>query len=203
MTGPTTDDLEREIANARPAIESALRSALRPALRSAGMDENGLDDAIQEATTHAIEKARAGKFDRSQPLLPWLITVATNRAWDWYRKEKRRKEHEIPSLDNGPNGASIPTADPRAPDPAESAEHAERDNLIRGALLQLGRNDREALYLRIYRNWPPEQIANLVGIEIPNTVEKRLSRALKRLMGRLENSGVVDGARGGFEEAAT
>ena len=100
-----------------------------------------------------------------------VFTVATNLARDEARTVIRRKKHL--TLLRG-------EAEAQAPEPADSAERAERQAAVEGALGQLSERDREVLLL-----WDAglsyEEIAQQSGLSI-GALGTTLARARRRLV---------------------
>lgn len=107
-------------------------------------------------------------------LRPWLGGVARNKA-----KQKLRQRGLALSLDE--DLLAIEGADPE-----EALEQAERDRLVREAVLSMELTDRE-IFLRYYYHCQPVAIiARELRVPV-STVKSRLSRGRQKLREKLEN----------------
>ena len=119
-----------------------------------------------------------GRFERGQPLYPWLARIVTNQAFSLFRHRRRRPESSIePLLEAGQQWGV-------EDDPAEHAARSERDTRLRACFAQLSEEQQTVLALRSVQDLAYDEIAQVLGIP-PGTVMSRLSRAraeLKRLL---------------------
>jgi RNA polymerase sigma-70 factor (ECF subfamily) len=60
---------------------------LRRRLAKRGADPAIVDDVVQETFIQAYR--RWPTYDQSRPLWPWLVAIATNRAWRWSQASQR------------------------------------------------------------------------------------------------------------------
>lgn len=112
----------------------------------------------------------------------WLARVVRNLAEDYGKSSFRRNGTHPPQLMNG-----VQSKD-RLP-----LEHLEREETfahLRASLEELAEPDREILTLRYALEYPPSDIADLLGINAA-AVHMRLSRARQRLAERLTAQGVT------------
>jgi len=124
----------------------------------------------------AAEEVAQDAFVRAWQALPsfrgdsrfstWLYTIATRRALDVVRSEKRRRDHE------GPVEAAILES---APDPAGGGEPGERRRLER-ILAELEPVRRAAVTLHYLRDCPVAEIATILDMPV-GTVKTHLYRA--------------------------
>lgn len=104
----------------------------------------------------------------------WLATMARSRALDRARARRRAREEggdELPRL-------AAEAAD--APDPLHDAAAAEERGMVRGALLRLPVEQREALELAYYGGLSQTEIAERTGQPL-GTVKTRMRLAMKKL----------------------
>jgi RNA polymerase sigma-70 factor (ECF subfamily) len=101
------------------------------------------------------------RFDRRRPFAPWLHRIVVNRAIDWTRARKLRREVEL--------GDYLPA--PPAPD-------LDGDALAR--IGDLGPEQRAVVVLRYVLEYTPGEIAEI--LDLPRgTVNSRLRRGLDRM----------------------
>jgi RNA polymerase sigma-70 factor (ECF subfamily) len=128
----------------------------------------------------ALERFRGGDFR------PWLLRIATNRAYDELRRRKR-----------APGSFEELTYEPEVEwstltgveDPDTRAERLELARVLEAALAQLPNDQRVAVVLSDVQGYDYVEIAAITGVPY-GTVKSRLSRARSRLRtllsGRLE-----------------
>ncbi len=166
------------------------RVALRLVGRSGGAEEVAQDTFLR--AYRALGRFQGGDFR------PWLLRIATNRAYDELRRRKRAPE----SLDEfaiksaaafEPNLTWTATA--RQDDPIARTEQQELGLLLRAALARLPFDQRLAIILSDVQGYDYLEIAAITGVSY-GTVKSRLSRARARLRailrGPLEQGGAHD-----------
>ncbi len=132
-----------------------------------GRDPADAEDLVQETFLTAIEKA--GAYDASRPLLPWLTGILIRHA----RMASRWADR--PAVER-------PMA--RFDGPRECAETRELVNAVRTSVAELPEHERRVVMLRLHHGLQPAEIAEVLGLA-SGTVRMRLHRALARLRERL------------------
>jgi RNA polymerase sigma-70 factor, ECF subfamily len=148
--------------------EAALAELFRrhwPAIHRAAWlvthDAQAAEDIAQESFLAALR--RLDSFDRRRPFRPWLHRIVVNRAVDFVRARRARREVAAAGL----------------PEPA-AADPAPLDDDTVAALAQLGAEQRAVVVLRHLLGYTPGQIADM--LDLPRgTVNSRLRRALDEL----------------------
>ena len=92
------------------------------------------DDLVQETFVRVWRSLE--RFDRARPFVPWLMTIATNRAKTFH--ERRRPAEE---LDEGLTWSG--------PSPEDDAAAAERNERLQRAAQDLPEEQRVVLHLRV------------------------------------------------------
>ena len=129
-------------------------------------DRAAAEDIAQEAFVAALRALP--RFDRSRPLRPWLHRIVVNRAIDWARARRLRREVD---------GEAVPEA--AAPEAVEGL------GSLGAALAQLSPEHRAVVVMRYLLELTPGEIA--AALELPRgTVNSRLRRGLDALGGVLE-----------------
>ena len=150
------------------AIEELFRRHWPAAHRAAYLvthDPAGAEDIAQEAFVAAIRAL--DRFDRRRPFAPWLHRIVVNRAIDWTRARKARREVADGELE----GVEAPAAGPGL-----GADAAGTLEALRG----LAPEHRAVVVLRYLLEYTPGEIAEL--LELPRgTVNSRLRRGLDAL----------------------
>ena len=122
-------------------------------------DGAAAEDIAQEAFLAAVRNL--DRFDRRRPFAPWLHRIVVNRAIDWTRARKLRREVEL--------GEYLPA--PPTPD-------VDGDALAR--IGELGPEHRAVVVLRYVLEYTPGEIAEI--LDLPRgTVNSRLRRGLDRM----------------------
>ena len=136
------------------------------------------DDLVQEALVRALSLARS--YDRSRPLLPWLVTIVRNTYLTRIIKAQVDRQR-LASFADVTESALPP-----------SQEHsAELSNVAR-ALAQLPTDQAEILHLVGVLGFTYSEAAALLGVPA-GTVMSRLSRARVALKHNMENIDDVAG----------
>lgn len=134
------------------------------------------DELAREVVQQTFFQLHAARNDWKSDarLRPWVFTIAMNLVREHYRKANRRKETDL-------DEARIPAAErERAP-----IEREERVQLLRAALAQLPRSQREVVELHWIEERPFAEVAEIVG-STEGAVRVRAHRAYKRLKELLE-----------------
>ena len=132
-------------------------------------------DLTQEALLAVLQSARKGQIRDPERVFAFVCGVARNVINNQRRRTARHPEISID------HDSEIPAL--RAEDDHESAE---RQRIIKGALAELGPDDREVLLLTLVDGMKPGEIAVKTGLT-PEVVRTRKSRAIKRVLDVLES----------------
>ncbi len=179
-----TDSKELEDGPSRPYLatliqryERELYSFLRRYLGDATLAE----DAFQATFLQVHRKGHL--FDSKRKFRPWLYTVATNRAIDLQRRNKR---HQAVSLDranrtnNAEAGSLIDLLPSGDTGPGERFELAERTEWVRRAVASLPETLQQAVSLVYFRGLKYREAAAELSVPV-GTVKSRLHSAVGRL----------------------
>jgi len=158
--------------------EHKMYSYLHRYLRSAELAE----DAAQATFLQVHLKCR--NFDPRRRFQPWLYRIATNRAIDLLRRNRR---HNAVSLNAGTSerGSGEGLTDRnilsfRDADPSEQSEAAEDRRRIRSALDKCSTRFKGVLELVMFQRLTYQQAADTLGIPL-GTVKSRMHEAVVRL----------------------
>ena len=153
------------------ALERLFRAhwprAHRAALLVVG-DAAAAEDIAQESFLAAVRSLDS--FDRKRPFGPWLHRIVVNRAIDFTRARRLRREIDLERV-----------AEPAGPE----RDLDSRADEIAVALSSLGPEQRAVIVLRYLLEYTPGEIAELLGLP-RGTVNSRLRRGLDRLEEGLE-----------------
>jgi len=141
------------------------------------------EDVVEETFWQAWRQADRFAAERGS-VQTWLLTIARSRSLDRLRSLKRRREDSIDDISSS-SGASVESAlPPSSSDPLLAAELEERSVLVRAALSDLPREQREALELGYFGGLSQSEIAERTGQPL-GTVKTRMRLALHKLRDRL------------------
>jgi RNA polymerase sigma-70 factor (ECF subfamily) len=151
------------------ALEELFRRHWRRAHRAAFLvvgDAAAAEDIAQESFLAAIRAL--DRFDRTRPFGPWLHRITVNRAIDFARARKLRRESVLPEA-----------TEAGAPDDTGFS-----DELV-AALSELSPEHRAVIVLRYLLGYTPGEIGQILGLP-RGTVNSRMRRALDRLRPAVE-----------------
>lgn len=141
-------------------------------------DAQDAQDVAQETFIRAYRELH--RFDTSRPLRPWLLQIAKNLS----RNRRRAAGRYL---------AALQRAFMHMPRSAQVAASAESDvdqrweaQVLWDAIRELPESDQEVIYLRYMLELSTQEAAEVLGVQ-PGTVKSRLSRALGRLRGVVED----------------
>ncbi len=135
------------------------------------------EDVFQE--TFLQIHLSADSFDVTKRFKPWLYTIASNKARDLLRKNKRR--HTVPlSAGVGRDGdgpAFVDLMDSGLPRPADIAADRDIAERVRETVEDLPDHLREVLLLAYFQQFAYREIAEMLSIPL-GTVKSRLHAAV-------------------------
>jgi RNA polymerase sigma-70 factor (ECF subfamily) len=160
-----------------PMLLERYRSDLHRYLQRFLGSASAADDVFQE--TFLQIHLSAASFDVTRKLRPWLYTIASNKARDWYRHHKRRAtlsldkpmghgETEFTLLD------VVASTDSQPGDAMSSLEESTRVKKVVDALPEL---HREILLMAYFQRFSYQHISDMLGIPL-GTVKSRLHSAV-------------------------
>jgi RNA polymerase sigma-70 factor (ECF subfamily) len=140
-------------------------------LRDTGHAEDATQDTFVRAWS-ALESFRGGL------VRPWLLRIATNRAYDMLRAKSRRPASSL----EAELFESEPEWTPQSihEHPEAHAARAELSHHLEHALAQLPDDQRLAIVLSDVQGYGYEEISQITGVAV-GTVKSRISRGRSRL----------------------
>lgn len=136
--------------------------------RMTGGDRALAEDLVQESFVRVLRGITYYQYPR--PFKPWLYTVATHLARDYYKQAEMR--HTLSMSDD------VPELETDAPETLLLLDSEARQ--VAAAITRLPDHQREVLILRYYQELSLLEIAEIVDVPV-GTVKSRLSLGLKRL----------------------
>ena len=140
--------------------------------RLVGGDRQLAEDLVQETLLHIL---RQRTYQAARPFKPWLYSIATNLARDYFKSAAVRQ-----CWRSGDSEEALLHLYDSTPGPEERALAAERGSEVRAALTELGEEYRVVLLLRFYQGFSLQEIAETLHIPL-GTVKSRLSVGVHRL----------------------
>ena len=137
-------------------------------------DPDEAEDAAQETFLRAWR--HLGRFDRTRPLRPWLLSIASNLA----SNRRRSAGRYMAALMRAFRSEPIATANIEE----RSVQQMEPGELWKAVQL-LSLPDQQIVYLRYFLELSVAETAQALGVP-EGTVKSRLSRALDRLRGIIQ-----------------
>ena len=180
----STADLELEIDLLKRTGEGDRRSFEQIYERYSGVlfstayrilnDQTAAEDVIQDVFVQIWEKAPLYDATRGKPLT-WAVTMTRNKAIDRLRSQQRRNRLR----DEMETHASIfeEFSDRSSLDEVQTAEKGE---LIRQAVRQLSKEQRQAIELAFFSGLSQSEIAEKIG-EPLGTIKARIRRGMMKL----------------------
>ena len=136
-------------------------------------DPDDAEDIAQETFLRAWKYLK--RFDPTRPLRPWLLSITTNLARNRHRSVGRYIAALTRAFRNEPPPANIEE---------KSTQHLESTELWK-AVQTLNIPDQQIVYLRYFLDLSVNETAEV--LQVPEgTVKSRLSRALERLRGIIQ-----------------
>ena len=136
-------------------------------------DPDDAEDIAQETFLRAWNHIR--RFDPTRPLRPWLLSIVTNLARNRFRSAGRYLAALTRAFRNEPAPVNIED---------KSSQHLEANELWK-AVQTLSVPDQQIVYLRYFLDLSVHETAEV--LQVPEgTVKSRLSRALERLRGIIQ-----------------
>ncbi|MCH8150049.1 MAG: sigma-70 family RNA polymerase sigma factor [Planctomycetes bacterium] len=181
MEAPTDETLLQEYLNGNTASFELLVRRHAQELHQFTVRFTGnavaAEDVVQD--TFLQVHTSADRFDPARKFKPWLFTIAANKARDFIRRRKRRRElpfeAQMSGDDEGQRFVSLLSGESEMPD--ENMALDEKRRSVRAAIDELPENLTEVLVLAYFHRFPYKEIAEIVGIPL-GTVKSRLHSAV-------------------------
>lgn len=137
-------------------------------------DQEAAEDVLQDVFIQIWDKAPTYDEGRGKPLT-WAVTLTRNKAIDRLRSTQRRYrlhdevERETEIMEQTPDRSS-----------ADAVDAAEKGRIVRTAVLQLPKEQRQAIELAFFSGLTQAEIAEELN-EPLGTVKARIRRGMMRL----------------------
>ncbi|MFM8570563.1 MAG: RNA polymerase sigma factor [Pirellula sp.] len=125
---------------------------------------------------------RIDQFESGKRFRPWLYAIASNKAIDFMRRNKR---HQMTSLDSTVQQSESEQAmasrlSSQGPSPDEIAMRSETNARVRQAVSQLSEPTQQLIQLAFYQGLKYADIAEILNIPV-GTVKSRVFTAMRKL----------------------
>ena len=142
------------------------------------------DDIFQETFVRVLRNI--DRYKPSAKLLTWLIQIAKNLCYDYFKKESIRAHHSL-SNENSNDEYSLASIieDPNQLSPQDMLISTEDQILVREAIEQLSIKKKEVILLRIYEGLPYRDIAEITG-DPEGTLKYRVYEAVREIAAYIE-----------------
>lgn len=134
-----------------------------------GHDGEATKEVVQDVFMGALKSSQ--NFSGRSSIRTWLLSIASNKVADYYRKHQSRKENEI-SVD----GEDIPDVQTKGAEFDDIENTSEMKQLISGTLDSLPLVYRQVLILKYQDDFSTGDIAAIIN-RTPKSVENLLRRA--------------------------
>jgi RNA polymerase sigma-70 factor (ECF subfamily) len=137
-------------------------------------DHREAEDVVQEVFVQIWDKAKLYDAARGKPLT-WAMTLTRNKAIDRLRSAQRRYR-----LQDQVEKETKVTNQVALKDSSEEVEILEKSRLIRAAVMELSKEQREAIELAFFSGLTQNEIAQELNQPL-GTVKARIRRGMLRL----------------------
>lgn len=155
------------------------------------------DDVTQDTFLRAYRSIDTFHNDNGIGFRSWLLRIASNRALDVLRSQKRRPAESLDAAMDDEDSNWSPE-DP-AETPLQFTERGDLAQYLEWALGQISPDQRLVVVLSDVQGHSYDEIAEITGVA-PGTVKSRLHRARARLRDVLQESGELSDTRQRLED---
>ena len=174
-TGVDEALVERCRRGDREAFAALVVRYQRPVYNAAWWVLRNAEDARDVAQDVFMKVAeRLDEYDERYRFFSWIYRIAVNEALNMLRRQGREEPLDDEVEPPGPEGD----------DPEAQASEAERNGMVRDAVMRMSANDRTVLMLRHFSELSYQEIAEVLDVD-EKTVKSRLFEARQRLRGTL------------------
>lgn len=156
--------------------------------------QSDIDDIYQEVVVSIWEKKKLKKLKDPDKIEPWLITVAGNKALDYYKVKRRRQGISVSLFENiykDENAESTFEDVLRSaqPDPLQQAQAKEIEEIVGVFINSLEENEKNILTLNMLLGKKHRDVAYI--LKMPEaTVSTVIARTKKSIQEKLEKKGI-------------
>ena len=140
------------------------------------------DDVVQETFIRVYRALPNFRFESS--FRTWLLTIATRQALNYREQLQRHFGRNPESLDVEEGSQAIPNTEDS---PLKTLLDEEARALLREALPRLPKRQREALMLKLQRDWKYERIAQEMNTSV-GSVKAHIFHAIQNLTRHLKRT---------------
>ena len=156
------------------------------ALQYAHGNTHDAEDILQECWSVISKRFSTLRFSEEKSELIYLHIVLKNCAKNYLRKARLISDMEI-SHDMEDDSVFVSNENLE-----DQISDAELEQCMEQLVRELSMEDREIILLVKHMGYSAKDAADIIGIQ-PEAAQKRLSRALARLINKLKEAGIIDG----------
>jgi len=152
-----------EVVALTPLVERHYNPLLGYLYRLTNGNRSLAEDLVQETF---VQLLRQSSYRPERPFKPWLYTIATNLARDYFGSSSHKASSK--------EAEALPEIVDISPGPEELALAREKGQIVAEAISSLAEEYRATLLLRFYNGFSLQEIAETLTIPL-GTVKSRLS----------------------------
>jgi len=137
------------------------------------------EDITITTLSAVISAAKEDRINNPRALSSYLYRIAANKINSYFREAYGNIEDVSLENTDGSQVRNVPHADP---DPSSVVIQAEGVRLLKQACKSLHEQERQIVYLRYYREWPYQEIAEFLGFSY---LERKTAEGVRQIAKRL------------------
>lgn len=149
------------------------------------MDKDVADDIFQDTFIKVINTLKKGKYNEEGKFLPWVMRIAHNLVIDHFRRNKR-----MPKFESNDDFNIFSVISDATLNVENQIIKDQVDKDICRLIDELPEDQREVLYMRMYKDMSFKEISEATGVSI-NTALGRMRYALINLRKLIEKNNIV------------
>ncbi|MEK6154211.1 sigma-70 family RNA polymerase sigma factor [Flavobacteriaceae bacterium 3-367] len=149
------------------------------------MDRDVTEDIFQDTFIKVIRTLKKGSYIDEGKFLPWVMRIAHNLIIDHYRKNKR-----LPKFEAGDDFNIFSIIGDEKLNAEKQLIKDQIDTDLRELIEELPGDQKEVLFMRIYKDMSFKEISENTGVSI-NTALGRMRYALINLRKLIEKNNIV------------
>lgn len=191
MATPTTPDavlVKNYVAGDESALASLIsrhQSKIYGFIYSKVNDRDVSDDIFQDTFIKVIRTLKSNAYNEEGKFLPWVMRIAHNLIVDHFRRNKK-----MPMFRETEEFSIFSIMSDSAPNIESQLITGQVESDVRKLILELPKDQREVLEMRIYQDLSFKEIAELTDVSI-NTALGRMRYALMNLRKVIDKHNII------------
>lgn len=149
-------------------------------------DRDVAEDIFQDTFVKVIKTLKSGKYNEEGKFLPWVIRISHNLVIDYFRRNQRMPKFEAKDKEFD----LLTLLSDELPNVESQMIKSQIDNDLTKLIEQLPEDQKEVLYMRLYRDMSFKEIADITDVSI-NTALGRMRYALINLRKLVKQNNIV------------